>query len=128
VDDGPRQRRRLLDAQHNQPLIREGARYLIPPPDVQGRHVVFRRYEEPVRLPFITTEPSYGPLPREGVHCSICLEDHDPHNGDPISILPCGHAFCVDQINELARRRHAESQDVYCPNCRERYLHFRGDN
>lgn len=123
IDDGQRQRRRLIDRRDDQPFI--GA-YPFPLPD--EHQVELRAYREPVRLPFVTTEPSYGPLPREGVHCSICLEDHDPHTGDQITILPCGHAFCVDQINELARRRHEEIRDVYCPNCRERYLHFRGNN
>jgi len=82
------------------------------------------------RLPYVETQPSYGPFPQEGIDCSFCADTHDPYaeNGQQICILPCGHTFCVGEMNRYAQQMYRENHNVTCPNCRSTYLIFNADN
>ena len=64
------------------------------------------------QLSFI--EASTAQLVKDGnISCPICFLDIQP----PFSVLPCGHAFCVECL-ELSCK-HAEQHRVscYCPVC-----------
>lgn len=70
----------------------------------------------------------YGPYDEEltthGVYCSLCCEVHDLYdpNGPALTRLPCGHMFCVDQINRYCRGKYAERLPMECPLCRRPFF------
>jgi hypothetical protein len=99
----------------------------IPLPPIPPPPLPHARDSRSSRLPFVETNASYGPFFREGVDCSLCADTHDPYeeNGEQICTLPCGHMFCVGEMNRYARQMHRENLDVMCPNCRSHYLIFR---
>jgi hypothetical protein len=83
-----------------------------------------RRYELKLR----ERQAVYGPYDEEltthGVYCSLCCEVHDLYdpNGPALTRLPCGHMFCVDQINRYCRGKYAERLPMECPLCRRPFF------
>ena len=46
-------------------------------------------------------------------NCEICCENFNNSNRKPITVMPCGHSFCLECVEKLKK------QDFICPTDRE---------
>ena len=48
------------------------------------------------------------------LNCDICCEGYNINDRKPMTVIPCGHTFCLNCLEELKKCEYM------CPNDRER--------